>query len=179
MKVLVEPTAVFAQFGEAFAYPGPELVGVLAGLRESLAEREDSCALKVDEFVRYIEDTPIRRIEEQYTRAFDIAPIAVPYLSVYLFGAENPQRGAFMAGLMEAYEKAGHACGGELPDHIAVLLRYAPKAPPGEWEELCEHCLPTPLRLMRIALEEAKSPYAQLADALRTFVLAFGENRDA
>lgn len=179
MAVLTEPAVVFAQFGEALAYPGPELGGVLAGLRESLEAAGDSFAHKLDKFIQLRAAAEPQRLEELYTRAFDMAPIAVPYLSVYLFGAENPKRGQFMAGLMEAYAKAGHDCECELPDHLALVLRYAPKAPPGEWEELCELCLPAPLRLMHHALAEAKNPYAELVDALRSFVIAFGENRDA
>lgn len=179
MTAIAEATGLFARFGEILAYPGPGLENEVQDLRGALAENGEACAQKLDIFLQFLAENPLCRAEEHYTRAFDLAPIAAPYLSVYLFGAENPKRGEFMAGLMAAYARAGYDTGGELPDHLALVLRYAPKAPPEEWDELCATCLPAPLRLMHQALAAAQSPYAAPVDALRAFICAFEETPDA
>jgi len=103
--------------------------------------------------------------EEAYLRAFDITPLAIPYASVHLFGEENYRRGEFMARLLEAYERTGFDCGTELPDHFAVLLRFAGKLEGEERMELLSLCLREPLIVMRAALQKNGHPYRYLLQA--------------
>lgn len=155
-------------YGKALSYPTQafhRLVGDLAGLLG-----EEQAGNSLEDFRRCAALLSPEALEEHYTRAFDLAPQAVPYLSVYLFGAESPQRGQFMAGLSGAYAQAGFSAEGELPDHIAVVLRYAHAAPAQEWEELRQWCLPAPVRHMRLALEKAANPYQHLLASLETFL---------
>jgi len=103
-------------------------------------------------------------------RAFDITPLAVPYLSIHLFGEENYRRGEFMARLLEAYGKAGLDCGGELPDHLSILLQFAAKLEGEERRELLEFCLTEPLQKMEAPLKRAGHPYEFLLQAIRDVV---------
>jgi nitrate reductase delta subunit len=133
---------------EALRGPCPEAAASLAQFRTALGDPNAPFA------------------EESYLRAFDIAPLCVPYVSVHLFGEENYRRGEFMARLHEAYAKEGFEPGTELPDHLSVLLRFAPKLTNEERRELLGLCLRGPLEAMRGALEKAKSPYRLLLQAL-------------
>jgi len=170
MNSLSTQQTVFARYGDVLTYPDPGLGKALQDLRALLASECPSSAYIVDVFIQFALSNSIDTLEEQYTRAFDLSPIAVPYLSVYLFGAENPQRGRFMAGLVGAYSDAGYGCEGELPDHLAVALRYAAVAPEAEWEEFQRLCLPAPVKHMCHSLKEADNPYQHLLLSLHSFL---------
>jgi nitrate reductase molybdenum cofactor assembly chaperone NarJ/NarW len=160
--------SVLQKFGEALTYPTPGYHRGIEELEELLGEQSAQAPLR--DFQRAAALLSPEVLEEHYTRAFDLAPQAVPYLSVYLFGAESPQRGQFMAGLSGAYAQAGFDAGNELPDHLAVVLRYAAVAPALEWPELQQWCLPAPVRHMRLALEKASNPYQHLLASLESFL---------
>jgi nitrate reductase molybdenum cofactor assembly chaperone len=104
--------------------------------------------------------------EELYTATFDVTPACVAYVSIHLFGEENFKRGEFMAGLQARYAQAGFNAGGELPDHLAVLLRFAAETDEVERRELTEFCLLGPLGKMIAALSEA-NPYRALLETVR------------
>jgi nitrate reductase delta subunit len=103
--------------------------------------------------------------EELYTATFDVTPQCVPYASIHLFGEENFKRGEFMAALHSRYELLEFATAGELPDHVAVLLRYASMLGEAERRELLEFCLLGPLAKMIRMLAE-NHPYRFLLEAV-------------
>lgn len=168
------PQEIFAHYADALTYPGPGLALSLGRLSALLAPACAGAAHKVDDFVQLLEGSHCDAFEEHYTRAFDLSPLAVPYLSVYLFGPENPQRGQFMAGLMAAYNKAGFSCGGELPDHLALVLRYAAVAPQAESLEIIRLCLPAPVRHMCRGLREGGNPYHLLLTSIECYMQHIG-----
>lgn len=170
MEAYNEHRKIYGNFAALLTYPEPALQTLAPALERRLARIFPAASDGLKPFVQYLESTPLAQAREQYTRAFDLSPLAVPYLSVYLFGAENPQRGQFMAGFSGAYAEAGYDTGGELPDHLAVVLGYAAVAPEETWEEVQRLCLPAPLKLMRHALQEAGSPYHHALASLEHFV---------
>lgn len=170
MEGIATEQRIFAQFGEILRYPDAELAAKLRILADLLAPGHALAAQHMETFIGVSSDASMVFLEEHYTRAFDLAPQAPPYLSIYLFGAENPQRGQFMAGLNGAYAEAEYDCEGELPDHLALVLRYAAVSSPAEWEELREACLFAPLKMMSLALEKAGNPYSHLLASLKSYV---------
>jgi hypothetical protein len=66
-----------------------------------------------------------------------------------------------MARLQVRYAESGFDAGSELPDHVALLLRYAARAGHDEAGELAQYCLMTPLVRMAAALDEG-NPFALL-----------------
>ncbi len=170
MNTLSPQQTIFARYGNVLKYPRPELGNALHDLRTLLASEHNASAQKVEPFIHLMEGTNLDALEEHYTRAFDLSPLAVPYLSVYLFGAENPQRGRFMAGLVGAYSEAGFEWGSELPDHLSVTLQYAAKAPEEEWNEFRRMCLPAPIKHMCLGLQEAGNPYQHLLLSLQCYL---------
>ena len=111
--------------------------------------------------------------EELYTAAFDVTPACVPYVSIHLFGEENFKRAEFMAALQARYAEVGFDPAGELPDHIAVLARFAAQAGEEERRELAEFCLLHPLERMIGSLREGHPYRTVLSDLRDTFRAAY------
>jgi len=123
-------------------------------------------AAAVGRFLERAEDLGTERLQEVHGRTFDLAPSCVPYLSVHLFGEGSYQRARLMAGLAEAQSRAGFDRGPELPDHLAVVLRFAPHMDPEEWRELVRFCLIPVLPAMICGLEGSDNPYRQVLEAV-------------
>jgi nitrate reductase assembly molybdenum cofactor insertion protein NarJ len=101
-----------------------------------------------------------------YTAAFDLAPITSPYLGDHLFGA-TAARHAFLAKVTRMTREAGLETGRELADHLALVLRLCALAPPHEDLDVLARDGALPVaRRMRAALAEARSPYAEVLDAV-------------
>lgn len=147
-------------FSALFDHPGPAYRAHLAAARALVGR--GSAGLGA--FVDAVEGLDDGRLEELFFRTFEGAPLVVPYLSVHLFGEESFQRSELMAGLAEAYQRERLDPGAELPDHLATVLRLGPQLP--EWPELLLRCLLPAAAVMLDEARLAKSPYAQLLDAL-------------
>jgi nitrate reductase molybdenum cofactor assembly chaperone len=165
-----EHRAIYQDFAALLSYPEPGHQKLAETLASRLREISREASEPLERFAEILASSTVEAAREHYTRAFDLSPLAVPYLSVYLFGAENPQRGQFMAGFSGAYAEVGYDSGGELPDHLATVLGYAGVAPENTWEEVEQLCLPSPLKLMRQALRVGESPYEHVLASLEVFV---------
>lgn len=167
-----EPTTdrdLAAALGRLFVYPGEDYRDHLAAAR---ALCEDACgaelaARAVACFEDAVADLSLTALQDLYTRSFDLTPLCVPYLSVHLFGQESFKRARLMTGLDEAYRRAGIDRGGELPDHLGLVLRSARAFEPEEWDELVSHCLAGPLASMLGELQEAANPFRHAVEAVR------------
>lgn len=144
-------------------YPGSGLPRHIGEAREEL---DGDALARFEQFaVPFLALAPEVR-EELYTATFDVTPACVAYVSIHLFGEENFKRGEFMAALHARYAAAGFHPGGELPDHLAVLLRFAAGTDPAEGRELAEFCLLGPLGRMMAALS-GENPYRALLETVR------------
>jgi nitrate reductase delta subunit len=170
MAEFLNHRALYQDFAELLSYPEPGHRKLAETLASRLREVSEETAEALERFAEFLASSTVEEAREHYTRAFDLSPLAVPYLSVYLFGAENPQRGQFMAGFSGAYAEVGYDSGGELPDHLAVVLGFAAHAPEETWDEIERLCLPSPLKLMRNSLREGQNPYHHVLASLDHFV---------
>lgn len=98
-------------------------------------------------------------LEELFTRTFDMAPVCCPYISAHIFGDENYERGKLMSGLMDRYSEIGFDYGREMPDHVAVVLRFAGEIQGDELQELIEYVLSEPIKQMADGLSGSGNPY--------------------
>ncbi len=157
-------------FAGLLEYPTPALTRQAATGVEWLAELQPQAAARLDLFQRGVAEMSTGRIEEIYTRTFDMQPVSYPYVGYHLFG-ESYKRGAFMAQLNEGYRAVGFSAGKELPDHVAVILRFLASsvaARTGEFgRTLIEDGLtPTLEKMVRELDAPADNPYAALVSAL-------------
>ena len=110
-------------FAELLSYPRP---GVAATARECAAlvapDNPEAAAL-LHAFAAFAAKTPPGRLEELYTAAFDLDAACSLYVGYHLLG-ESYKRSVFMLELKRCYEAQGLDVGSELPDHLALVLRF-------------------------------------------------------
>lgn len=151
-------------------YPDPELAAareeltaVVQGLPATPAAQH--LARFTDWFAAQAPET----LERHYVETFDLRRRSSLYLTYYLHG-DTRRRGMALLTLNQRYKAAGwNTDGGELPDHLPVVLEFAALAGPGGGE--------APLRLHRRGLElihqaltDADSPYRHVLAALLTLL---------
>ncbi len=154
----------FDLLADAFEYPAP---GRLAELERKLSAWPDGSAKTAYRaFLEKIQTLPLGEWEELHTRTLDLNPPAAPYVGYQTWG-ENYARGAFLSAMGRELQVAGVDTGGELPDHLAPILRYL-----GRTAEL----LPELVQVLGPALErmtaglrrvEPDNPYLDLLAAAR------------
>ena len=113
-------------------------------------------------------------LEEAFVRTFELQPSCSPYAGPHLFGDEGFQRGRMLSSLRAGFERAQFDSKTELPDHVAVLLRFAARIEGPEREELLDWCLATPLVAMEKRLQDSTNPYRHLCRAARILFAANG-----
>ncbi|MEU1571233.1 nitrate reductase molybdenum cofactor assembly chaperone [Streptomyces collinus] len=108
-------------------------------------------------------------LERHYVEMFDLRRKSSLYLTYYLHG-DTRRRGMALLTLNQRYRAAGwDTDGGELPDHLPVVLEFAALAGPGNGEApLRQHR--RGLELIHRALTDADSPYRHVLAALLTLL---------
>ncbi|WP_416979800.1 nitrate reductase molybdenum cofactor assembly chaperone [Streptomyces sp. T028] len=108
-------------------------------------------------------------LERHYVEMFDLRRKSSLYLTYYLHG-DTRRRGMALLTLNQRYRAAGwDTDGGELPDHLPVVLEFAALAGPGGGEApLRQHR--RGLELIHRALTDADSPYRHVLAALLTLL---------
>ena len=171
-----------ALFADALDYPGPRTLEAVAECEEAVVAWSPESAALLAEFRTYAKESPLGRLQEIYTGAFDLdtlsdlAATCYPYVGHHLFG-ESHKRSAFLVGLRERYRAYGFEVENELPDHLVVLLRFLAVCDDGELiaEVIHEALVPALERMVGDSGERpepltGRERYLQLLDALRRFL---------
>ncbi len=114
-----------------------------------------------------------------YVATFDLKRRCSPYLTYYEHG-DTRKRGMALLAFKHAYRAAGlDPADDELPDHLAVLLEFAATGDPVAADRLLtEHRVG--LELLRLALQDAGSPYLDAVDPVCLTLPALpGRDRDS
>jgi len=152
---------------QGFDYPGPGHMEMVKAGVEGLDD--GPIRRRMQSFVAGIEGLALWEWEEIHTRTLDLNPLFVPYVGHKAYG-ETYRRGELMATLKGAQREAGVDDGGELPDHIAPVLKYldATDDPHPDLREV----LPKAVREMQKELKKADpdNPYRPLLEAVREVV---------
>jgi len=139
---------IFHLFATLLDYPRRSLSGVADECAALISGRNPEAALLLREFESFAERTALTRLEEIYTGVFELDATCHPYAGYHLFG-ESYKRSAFLLGLKERYRPYQIQCGSELPDHLAVMLRYlAANRDAADSEEIIREALHPALRKM-------------------------------
>jgi nitrate reductase assembly molybdenum cofactor insertion protein NarJ len=161
------PARIFTALGQLLEYPRQHPGHAAEALHEQLRDDFPKAAKALAGFIKESRALTVEQLEEIYARAFDISPLAVPYIGIYLFGEDDRKRARFMAGLKICFDDAGRDLGGELPDHLGVVLRQADVFRPEDWEDLVTWCLHGPIKAMRQGLDRADNPYRHVLHAIQ------------
>lgn len=151
---------------QAFQYPMPGMLERLQVGAVDLPSGELRDHFQA--FLRGVERLSLGQWEELCTRTLDLNPAVAPYLGFQVWG-ESYQRGKFMAQIRQALMEVGLDEGGELPDHLAPVLRYL-DCTANPLPELLE-ILPQALERMRqvLAKTEPQNPYLALLEAVQAY----------
>lgn len=115
--------AAYLGLAQLIEYPTPNLPEQVRACAAVLRSGGSRAAKHVESFADFVDSTPPGTLEEIYTHTFDLKPVCYPYVGFQLFG-DNYKRGEFLVLLKDHYRAAGFEPEGELPDHLAVILRY-------------------------------------------------------
>ncbi len=158
---------LYPLFAEILEYPTESLYECLDECISLLLGWDGEAAKLLKEFESTLARVPLARVQEIYTRTFDLQPACYPYVGYHLFG-EDYRRGLFMAGLKREYGSRGFSIGKDLPDHLAVMLKFLAGPSGGnENPEVVRECLiPALEKMLAGGLKEGDNPYRGVLQAL-------------
>ncbi|WP_406514975.1 nitrate reductase molybdenum cofactor assembly chaperone [Streptomyces sp. NBC_00873] len=151
-------------------YPDTELTTARTVLTATVEALPPSPAAEhLATFVTWFTGQEPEALERTYVEMFDLRRKSSLYLTYYLHG-DTRRRGMALLTLNQRYRAAGwDTDGGELPDHLPVVLEFAALAGPGGGEApLRQHR--RGLELIHRALTDADSPYRHVLAALLTLL---------
>jgi nitrate reductase delta subunit len=161
------------------SYPDDDLLGHAALLRAALVQLPDGQSAPLGRFLSHVEATPVLTLAADYVSTFDHQRRCCLYLTYYAHG-DTRKRGMALLAFKNAYRAAAlELATDELPDHLSVVLEFAATADPHVGRQLLlDHR--AGIELLRLALEEASSPYADVLRAVTaTLPPLAGDERDA
>jgi nitrate reductase delta subunit len=146
-------------------YPDDELLARLPLLRAAVTELPPAAAAPLSRVLDHLAGTPPERLRADYVETFDLRRRCCLYLTYYSHG-DTRRRGMALLRFTHAYRAAGmDPVATELPDHLAVVLEFAATEDPEAGDRLLrEHR--AGLELLRLSLQEAASPYADVLVAV-------------
>lgn len=164
----IETKNKYTALAHLFDYPADGYWDRLKECQDTLCKENISSAETVEQFISEASSMSEERLQELFTRTFDMAPICCPYVTSFIYGEENFERGELMHRLMAEYQKYGLESRGELPDHVGLLLKYLGCVDRTTQEELVHFCLRGPLKEMVKVLKEAKNVFAIAVEAVQS-----------
>jgi nitrate reductase delta subunit len=146
-------------------YPDEELLDRAPLLRDAAAALPARVSDPLLAFLRHLEATPIPELAADFVATFDHQKRCCLYLTYFQHG-DTRNRGLALLRFKTAYREAGMVLSdGELPDHLGVLLEFGATADVAVARELLlEHR--AGLEILRLALEDAPSPWALVLKAV-------------
>ncbi len=153
MEGTTNESRVLGLFAELLDYPRPEVAQTARECRALIATESAEAAALLGEFAAFAERTPHNTLEEVFTGTFDLNASCHPYVGYHMFG-EAYKRSAFLLELKERFREHNFDPGVELPDHLAVLLRFMSLCPDAELtNEIARDALLPTLEPMTVAPE--------------------------
>ena len=160
-------------------YPDEELVARGGMLREVAALLPTPVSEPLTAFLQHLQDTPLPELAADFVSTFDHQRRCCLYLTYFEHG-DTRNRGVALLRFKTAYRESGMVLSdGELPDHLGVLLEFGATADVAVARELLlAHR--AGLELLRLALEDAHSPWANVLQAVSaTLPPLAGDDRQA
>ena len=119
----------------------------------------------LEAFWAYRQATPLLRLQEEYTRTFDLNPSTC--LNLTFHHREANCRGKLLVWLREEFEDAGYeTLPGELPDYLPLVLEFFTICPDPHRRRICRE-YSAPVALLASRLKDAGSPYAGLMELVK------------
>ncbi len=164
---------LFSLYADLLEYPTTGLSQSADQCGSLLAKYNPTASDIFSRFLSWLNQENAERVEEIYTSAFDLQGVCCPYVGHHLFG-DNYKRSQFMALLNQGYRARDYSCGCELPDHVAVVLRFLARGNTDEFSLalLEEGLFPAAERMVRSFDAAGNHPYGQLLKSLSLLLQA-------
>ncbi len=114
---------VWGLFAELLDYPLDSPIELLRECRTLATPVSGDAEARLASFQSFAEEATLGHLQEEYTRAFDMDESHSLYLGYHLLG-ESYKRSALLLEFKERYRVHGMEVGGELADHLPVVLRF-------------------------------------------------------
>ena len=160
-------------------YPDEELMGRAGLLRDAAKRLPATVAEPMMAFLAHLEVTALPELAADFVATFDHRRRCCLYLTYFEHG-DTRNRGIALLRFKTVYRESGMILSDdELPDHLGVVLEFGATADlAGARVLLLEHR--AGLELLRLALEDAHSPWAHVLQAVSaTLPLLAGDDREA
>lgn len=160
-------------------YPSEELEGRLPLLREVASGLPDPVRMPLTSFLTHLASVPLAQVQRDYVETFDHTRKCCLYLTYFSYG-DTRRRGVALVQFKQAYRRAGvELSADELPDHLGVVLEFGATSDLEAARKLVtDHR--AGLEMLRIALADRESPWADVVTALCATLPALdGEGLDA
>ena len=111
----------YIDFADLLRYPGKDYLEKVNKCYAMLQDKYPEVAVELKPFVDFMRTCPEDRMEELFTRTFDVQPICYLDLGYVIFG-EDYKRGAFLLHMQAEQLLAENDCGTDLSDNICNIL---------------------------------------------------------
>ena len=151
-------------------YPDEELVSLLPMIRGASQELPSGLGETLRQVVTHIESAPLVDLQAEYVETFDTRRRNSLFLTYFAHG-DTRKRGVALLRFKQTYLRSGFVLdaesehGGELPDHLCVVLEYAATVDQDlGWGLLLDHR--AGLELLRMSLRDEGSAWTGAVEAV-------------
>lgn len=159
--------SVYRLFAGLLEYPTGALGGQARQCCDLLSAVGSPAVVALERWCGWVEKASPAQLEELYTRTFDLQAVCSPYVGYQLFG-DSYKRGLFMARLNQGYHERGFSAGSELPDHVAIILRFLALGMEDDFSQalLHEGLVPALGKMSQAFGDSSDNPYRHVIGAL-------------
>ena len=171
-RTLFKLVAIFLQ------YPNEDIKLELESMDQVVAELDHRAAQRQClAFLSYCKQTPLLRLQEDYSRSFDLNPSMTLNLSYHKWG-DGRQRGRALAKLQQGYLQAGYEpLAGELPDYLPLILEFLSVCPEAVCLDIARE-YKTEVAALAGKLKQDNSPYGALLEIIEELFEGVNDSGD-
>jgi len=163
-----EPVSAYKLASLLLQYPtAPLFEGIDALDAAAAGIRPRETRHELQRFLGWLRQTPPTEVAQHYVETFDLRRRACLHLTYYAHG-DTRKRGMALLRFKQTYLRSGFVLeehGGELPDHLCVVLEYAATVDRRlGWRLLLDHR--ASLELLRLSLRDAGSLWTGAVEAV-------------
>lgn len=150
----------------------PEEGGYPEAVERAVAALEDGyteAVASLRELLAALDGASPERIQEEYTRTFDINPVCTLEIGWHIYG-EDYARGALLVKLREQLRRVNVPESAELPDHLTHVLAVLGRLDGAEADELAGRYVLPGLDKMLEGTAAGDHPYRALVESIRHVV---------
>ena len=162
LHLLEDESRLLNSLARILEYPTGDWFDSVEQCKELLPLSDHGEAKYFSDFCIETQTVPLMKLQELYTRTFDLNPVCALEVGYHLFG-EDYKRGAFLAQLSETESPYQLGQEHQLPDYLPVCLRLLSSMEDAEERAaLIGCCLIPALDIMNETFEKKQSPYGNV-----------------